>query len=160
MADTKPAELSRHGGYAFGPFIVDTVKRTVWREGRLVPITAKTLDVLVVLLQHRDRIVSKDELLNRVWANTAVQENNLVRQVSSLRRALGQRPDQHDYIVTIPGHGYRFVAGVQDLPRVPPELHTAGNVHWRVSPDPPMDRGDPRAGNEPLSDQPISGAST
>ena len=67
------------------------------------PITSKTFDVLVVLLEHRDHIVSKDELLNRVWPDTSVNENNLARQISSLRRALGQRPDQHDFVVTVPG---------------------------------------------------------
>ena len=80
--------------YAFGAFVADTVTRRLWREGRAVPITAKTFDVLVVLLEHRDRLVTKDELLDRVWPDTAVQENNLARQVSSLRRALGQRPDE------------------------------------------------------------------
>ena len=100
------------------------LKRRLWRDGQLVPITAKTFDVLVLLLEHRDAVVSKDELLNRVWPDTVVQENNLARQISSLRRALGQRPDQHDYVVTIPGHGYRFVADVQELAGVPPELQS------------------------------------
>ena len=87
----------------------------VARTGSLVPITSKTFDVLIVLLERRDHTVSKDELLNRVWPETSVNENNLARQVSSLRRALGQRPDQHDFLVTVPGQGYRFVAGVQHL---------------------------------------------
>jgi len=108
--------MTDNGRYAFGPFVIDPVKRTLSREDRSVPITAKTFDVLVVLLERHDRIVSKDELLNHVWPDTAVQENNLVRQISSLRRALGQRPDQHDYIVTIPGQGYRFVATVHQVP--------------------------------------------
>jgi Tol biopolymer transport system component/DNA-binding winged helix-turn-helix (wHTH) protein len=111
-----------NGRYTFGPFIVDPVKRTLCRQDRFVPITAKTFEVLVVLLQHRDRVVSKDELLSLVWPDTAVQENNLVRQISSLRRALGQRPDQHDYIVTIPGQGYRFVATVHGAPTAPDGL--------------------------------------
>src|SRR5919108_3957043 len=102
--------------YAFGLFVVDPVKRRLWREGRPVPITSKTFDLLVALLEHRDRVVSKDELLNWVWPTTAVNENNLARQISSLRRTLGQRPDQHDFVVTIPGHGYRFVATVKNLP--------------------------------------------
>ena len=106
-------------GYAFGPFVVDPVKRRLWREGLLVPISSKTFDVLVMLLEHRNHIVSKDELLNRVWPNTSVNENNLTRQISSVRRALGQRPDQHDYVVTIPGQGYRFVATVQELSAIP-----------------------------------------
>ena len=80
-----------------------------------MPIASKTFDVLVVLLEHRDHVVSKDELLNRVWPDTAVNENNLARQISSLRRVLGQRPDQHDFVVTVPGNGYRFVANVQNV---------------------------------------------
>jgi Tol biopolymer transport system component/DNA-binding winged helix-turn-helix (wHTH) protein len=119
--DTKQAAASEPGGYAFGPFVVDPVKRMLWRDGCLVPITSKTFDVLVVLLEQRDHIVSKDELLNRVWPDTAVNENNLARQVSSLRRALGQRPDQHDYVVTVTGQGYRFVASVDVLGNPPAE---------------------------------------
>ena len=123
LDDMRQQDASGHPGYAFGPFVVDPVKRTLWRDGRPVAITSKTFAVLVVLLEHRDHIVSKDELLTRVWPNTAVNENNLARQISSLRRALGQRPDQHDFVVTVPGHGYRFVASVQDLHDVPSELH-------------------------------------
>jgi Tol biopolymer transport system component/DNA-binding winged helix-turn-helix (wHTH) protein len=101
--------------YAFGPFVADMVTRRIWREGRAVPITAKTFEVLAVLLEHRDRLVTKDELLDRVWPNTAVQENNLARQVSSLRRALGQCPDDADYVLTVPGQGYRFVGHVVQI---------------------------------------------
>ena len=108
-----------HGGYAFGPFVVDTVKRRLWRDGRAVPLSSKTFDVLVVLLERREHLVSKEDLLNDVWPNIAVNENNLARQISSLRRALGQRPDQHDFLVTVPGQGYRFVAAVRELPSVP-----------------------------------------
>lgn len=120
MGDTKVEDSSGQGPYAFGPFVVDPLKRRLWRDGLLVPITSKTFDVLVVLLERRDHTVSKDELLTRVWPDTAVNENNLARQISSLRRALGQRPDEHDFVVTVPGYGYRFVAGVQEPPSVPP----------------------------------------
>jgi Tol biopolymer transport system component/DNA-binding winged helix-turn-helix (wHTH) protein len=121
--------------YAFGPFVVDLHKRLLWRDGHLLAITSKTFDVLAVLIERRDHNVGKDELMARVWPDTAVNENNLARQVSSLRRALGQRPDQHDVIVTIPGHGYRFVASVRELeeppaeapaPAAPPEDPAAG----------------------------------
>jgi Tol biopolymer transport system component/DNA-binding winged helix-turn-helix (wHTH) protein len=124
VGDVRPPESSGHGAYAFGAFVVDPLKRRLWRDRQLVPITAKTFDVLVLLLEHRDAVVSKDELLNRVWPDTVVQENNLARQISSLRRVLGQRPDEHDYVVTIPGHGYRFVAVVEALVGVPPELQS------------------------------------
>lgn len=122
MGDTRWDEASGQGAYAFDPFVVDLHKRQLWRDGQPVPITSKTFDVLAVLVERRDHNVSKDELMARVWPDTAVNENNLARQISSLRRALGQRPDQHDFIVTIPGHGYRFVASVRELgdpPAVP-----------------------------------------
>ena len=157
MGDTNLEQLAGQGGYAFGPFVVDPLKRRLWREGRPVPITSKTFDVLVVLLEHRGHVVSKDELLNRVWPNTSVNENNLARQISSLRRALGQRPDQHDYVVTITGQGYRFVASVHDVPDVPLELETASDVHTDLLPEPALDPDDLLADEHPVSDQTISG---
>jgi Tol biopolymer transport system component/DNA-binding winged helix-turn-helix (wHTH) protein len=136
VGDIKVEGSSGQGAYAFGPFVVDPLKRRLWRDGRLVPITSKTFDVLVVLLERRDHTVSKDELLTRVWPDTAVNENNLARQISSLRRALGQRPDDHDFVVTVPGYGYRFVAVVQDLPAVPPEPISVATPEY-VEPDSP-----------------------
>jgi len=143
---------------------VDSLKRQLWRERRLVPITSKTFDVLVVLLEHRDHIVSKDELLNRVWPDTAVNENNLARQVSSLRRALGERPDQHDFVVTIPGHGYRFVGTVQELLDVRAELPTDPysmpgtdrDIHWYETPEPARDLDDHHVTDELPSGPPIA----
>ena len=160
MNGSKPEQSSGHGGYAFGPFVVDLVKRTLWRADRRVPITSKTFDVLVVLLEQRDHIVSKEELLNRVWPDTAVNENNLARQISSLRRALGQRPDQHDFVVTVPGNGYRFVATVQDLPDVTQDVRAGHGLDWRVPPETPVDLADHYGGDDLLSDQPIPGGST
>jgi Tol biopolymer transport system component/DNA-binding winged helix-turn-helix (wHTH) protein len=159
MAATGPAESPRHGGYAFGPFVLDPVKRRLWREGRPVPITSKTFDVLVVLVEHRDHIVSKDELLNRVWPETTVNENNLARQISSLRRALGQRPDQHDFVVTSPGHGYRFVATVH-TPTETSGLSADRDVRWHSLPPRGTTVADSRVGDEPLPDQPASGVSS
>lgn len=143
-------------GYAFGSFVADTVTRRLWREGQLVPITAKTFDVLVVLLEHRDRLVTKDELLDRVWPDTAVQENNLTRQVSSLRRALGQRPDQVDYILTVPGHGYRFVASAQELRELPRELREANGAHAPLPRESESDLIDDVAANHGPPSQPLS----
>jgi Tol biopolymer transport system component/DNA-binding winged helix-turn-helix (wHTH) protein len=144
---------SRLRGYAFGPFVVDPVKRTLWRENRVVPITGKTFDLLLALVEHRDRIVRKDELMSLVWPDTAVDENNLPRQMSFLRRALGQRPDQHDCVVTIPGHGYRFVASVRELPGSSPESGSGGDASSQEPPAPAMQRRFP-AGGESLPDQP------
>jgi len=143
--------------YAFGPFIVDPIKRELWREGRIVPITGKTFDLLLALVEHRDRIVRKDELMNLVWPDTAVDENNLPRQMSFLRRALGQRPGQHDYVVTIPGHGYRFVASVRELTDMPPALPSGGDIPSQVPPEAAMELQELPADVESLPDQPSPG---
>ena len=143
-ASEVPGQLG-HRAFAFGPFVADMVTRRLWREGHPVPITAKTFDVLAVLLEHRDRLVTKDELLDRVWPDTAVQENNLARQVSSLRRALAQRPDEADYVLTIPGQGYRFVANAQEIPELPGGLRDANGTHHLVPPEPAADIDDVRA---------------
>ena len=105
--------------YAFGDFVVDVHRRLLLRDGKVVPLTSKPFDVLLILIQDRARIVEKDEFLQRVWANTIVQESNLVQRISVLRKAFGLRPDDHNVIVTIPGRGYQFVASVEELAELP-----------------------------------------
>ena len=61
-------------------------------------------------------MVTKDELLKQVWGDTSVEEGGLTRNVSMLRKALGEKPDDHQYIVTVPGRGYQFVAEVWPTP--------------------------------------------
>jgi len=95
---------------AFGPFVVDRLKRRLWRDERLVSITSKTFDVLVVLLQQRDHIVSKDELLSRVWPDTAVTDNSLSQCLFEIRRALDD--DSQTVIRTVARRGYVFDAAV------------------------------------------------
>jgi Tol biopolymer transport system component/DNA-binding winged helix-turn-helix (wHTH) protein len=109
-------------GYTFGDFLVDPVRRLIWRNNRVIALSGKTFDLLLILLRHRTRTIEKDELLTLIWPDAIVQENNLTRQMSNLRRALGQRPDQHDIIVTVPGRGYRFVAETAELERLPRHL--------------------------------------
>src|SRR5438552_1751908 len=96
--------------YVFASFSLDVHRRLLWRDGQRVPLTAKTFDVLLLLIANRHRVVTKDEFFSHVWVDTVVLEANLVRQISLLRRAFGQRADGHDFIITIPGRGYQFVA--------------------------------------------------
>ena len=119
---TKPPTRAR--GYAFGPFVVDRVKRVLRRDGQPVALTSKAFDVLVYLVEQRDRTVPKDEILEKVWGARIVEENNLFRQISRIRKALDERPDEHRYLVTIPNEGYGFVGQVtalDSLPDEPPE---------------------------------------
>ena len=101
--------------YRFGDYVVDAPKRLLWRDRILVPITSKAFEILLLLIQRRGRVVEKQELMEAVWPKTAVEENTLTRHISTLRKVLDERPDQHTYILTVPGHGYQFVAEVVEL---------------------------------------------
>jgi len=100
--------------YEFGPFSVDAGRRLLLRNGDPVPLAPKVLETLLVLIQNRDRVLSKDELLRQVWGDTSVEEGGLTRNVSILRKSLGEKPEDHQYIVTVPARGYRFVADVRE----------------------------------------------
>src|SRR5262245_32255781 len=101
--------------YEFGPFRVDPSERTLRRDGTLVPLTPKVFDILLVLVQNGGRVLTKNEMMNLVWPDTAVEESNLGRNVSTLRKALGDGPDEPGYIETIPWRGYRFIAKVHQI---------------------------------------------
>jgi len=101
--------------YEFGCFRLDAVKRLLLREGEAVPLTSKSFETLLMLVERRGEILDKDELLSRVWPDTVVEEKNLTVNISTLRKVLGESPQEHRYIVTVPGRGYRFVAEVQEI---------------------------------------------
>jgi len=122
--------------FEFGCFRVDPVRRLLICEGNTVPLAPKAFDILLVLLQNRDRLISKSELMREVWAGTAVEEENLTQSVYLLRKALGERPNEHRYIVTIPGSGYRFVAAVRRVKRVRPHSEP-GYSGGSIQPDTP-----------------------
>src|SRR5215510_13478703 len=99
--------------YEFGPFRVDARERTLRCNGELVPLTPKVFDILLVLVQNSGRVLTKNEMMNFVWPDTAVEESNLARNVSTLRKALGDGSDESGYIETTPWRGYRFTANVR-----------------------------------------------
>lgn len=95
--------------YRFGPFRLVPSQRLLERNGDAIPLTAKAMDLLVALVLHRSRALTKDEILATVWPGVAVEEGNLAQQVHLLRRALA---DAGEAVATVPRHGYRFVAPV------------------------------------------------
>ena len=105
--------------YEFGPFRVDPLKRRLMRDGEPVRLTPKALELLLVLVEASGRTVEKDELLEKVWAGTIVEENNLNQNITALRKSLGDSRQDSQYIATIPGIGYRFVADVRKVEDVP-----------------------------------------
>lgn len=100
--------------YEFGPFCVDALKRRLLRDGKIVPLTPKAFDTLLVLIENSGQVVEKDDLMEKVWPGIAVEENNLTQNVSALRKALGERRDEPQYILTVSGLGYRFIASVNE----------------------------------------------
>jgi len=99
--------------YHFDHFAVNERNRELFCDGQLVTLTPKAFDILIVFLKNPDRLLEKDELIEKVWDSKFVEEGNLARNVSTLRKALGGDAHDHRYIVTVPGRGYRFVAEVQ-----------------------------------------------
>lgn len=101
--------------YEFGPYRLDTGRRLLLRDGATVPLTSKAFELLRTLVENSGRVLEKDELMKRLWPDTAVEENNLSVNMSGLRKALGEVAGEHRYIATIPGRGYQFVAAVRRL---------------------------------------------
>jgi DNA-binding winged helix-turn-helix (wHTH) protein/TolB-like protein/Flp pilus assembly protein TadD len=102
--------------YEFGDFRLDTAKRLLRRlDGTTVPLTPRVFETLLYMVEHHDTVLDKERLMEAVWPDSIVEENNLSQNISTLRRIFGETPGTHSYIVTVPGHGYRFVAEVSDL---------------------------------------------
>ncbi|MBI3949627.1 MAG: transcriptional regulator [Acidobacteria bacterium] len=100
--------------YEFGPFRIDARTRFPIRDGKPVPVTPKACELLLALIQNSGRVLGKEELMQTLWPDTIVEENNLTVTLSALRKALGESAGQK-YIETIPKRGYRFVATVKEL---------------------------------------------
>ena len=96
----------------FGKFSLNPAEHQLFRDGQPVPLTPRMFDLLRVLVENAGHLVEKDRLLKEVWADTFVEESNLNRGISVLRKALGETRDER-YIETVPKRGYRFVAAVR-----------------------------------------------
>jgi DNA-binding winged helix-turn-helix (wHTH) protein/Flp pilus assembly protein TadD len=105
---TRPENLQ----WEFGCFRLDGSQHLLFREGELVPLSRKAVDILVVLLENHGHLVEKDSLMRRVWPDSFVEESNLAVHISQLRKTLGD-DNAVCRIETIPRRGYRFVGEVR-----------------------------------------------
>ena len=96
--------------FTFGPFLLDGSRRVVERAGEPVELSSRGFDILRLLIEARDRVLTRPEILHAVWPGRVIEEHNLYVQMSKLRQALG--PDADALIATIPGRGYQFIAPV------------------------------------------------
>jgi DNA-binding winged helix-turn-helix (wHTH) protein/TolB-like protein/Tfp pilus assembly protein PilF len=102
--------------YVFEGFTLDAQRRVLSRaDGEPILLAPKALDTLLYFVEHRGELVDKRTLLDAIWPNVVVEENNLSQCISTLRRVLGERPTEHRFIVTEPGRGFRFVSPVSVL---------------------------------------------
>src|SRR5215813_9816210 len=96
--------------YEFGPFRLDPSERQLLRAGQVMPLTPKVFDTLLLFVENNNLLLTKDEMIGRIWPDSFVEESNLAQNVSMLRRALGEQPNGKPYIETVPKRGYRFIA--------------------------------------------------
>ncbi len=102
--------------YAFGPFRLDVWERVLINEsGVAVPLTPKAFSILLVLVENSRHVLTKEELMQKVWPDSFVEENNLTQNISRLRRVLTEEGGKGEkFIETIPRRGYRFIAAVSE----------------------------------------------
>ena len=112
---SKPVKHLGSSLYEFGVFRVDTQGCLLKRNGEIVPLKPKVFDTLLVLIERHGAVVSKDDLMDLLWPDTFVEENNLTSNISILRKILGEGSDGRTYIETIPKRGYTFVADVNEV---------------------------------------------
>jgi TolB-like protein/DNA-binding winged helix-turn-helix (wHTH) protein/Flp pilus assembly protein TadD len=111
---------------SFKAFRLDTANHILWRDGERVPIAPKGFDVLAYLVTHAGRVVTQDEILEALWPETYVNPEVLRKYILEIRKALGDRPNNPEFIETVPKRGYRFIAAVTDESTAePPDVLTS-----------------------------------
>lgn len=129
---SRPEEVN----WEFGSFRLDAAQRLLFRDGELVPLSRKAIEILVLLVEHSGQLVEKEELMRRVWPDAFVEESNVAVHISQLRKILGEEDSLR--IDTIPRRGYRFVGTVhRPGMRALPDTDSV-EIERSASPAPPM----------------------
>src|ERR1044071_2051100 len=100
--------------YEFDSFLLNETERLLLFHGQAIPLTPKAFELLIVFVNNAEIVLTKEELMERVWPDAFVEEANLAVTISMLRKALGETPDGGQYIETLPRRGYRFAAQVKE----------------------------------------------
>jgi DNA-binding winged helix-turn-helix (wHTH) protein len=103
---------SHKPSYEFGPFRLDGGEYVLLRDGHVIPLSPKLFETLLVLVENSGHVVDKDELYKRVWQDVVVEETNLTKNISILRKILSEGDAKRSFIETVPKRGYRFVVPV------------------------------------------------
>jgi len=123
--------------YEFGEFRLNVTEHFLARlsGGERVPLSEKAFETLCVLVRNAGHLVNKNELLNQVWVDSFVEENNLNKCIHAVRRALGEKPGEQQFIETVPKHGYRFIAEVRhlELEETPDIIHQENGFQSKIN---------------------------
>ena len=125
--------------YEFSAFRIDAQEKLLLRAGERIPLTPKAFDTLLILVERHGHIVEKNELMQMVWPDATVEENNLNQNISTIRKALGENSSTQQFIETLPRRGYRFIAEVKEVvpPGPEPLLTSVSPVKQNVAAPPP-----------------------
>src|SRR5215204_1190669 len=144
--------------YEFEEFRLDAAKRLLLRgDEEIIPLTPKIFDTLLYLVLNNGKVIEKDVLMHEIWTDTIVEENNLNKNISVLRRVLNEKPGEHRFIVTVPGKGYKFVAEVRaiadlefGIPDLKPDEDFTGNESGNVENQSVRDDAPKTKNNQPI----------
>ena len=126
----RPANAVESMVYEFDNFRIDGSKRHLLdSSGNAIALAPKAFDTLLYLVTNSEKVVEKDELMSAIWPDTVVEENSLNKNISVLRRVLGDDRSNHRFIVTIPGKGYKFVCDVSKVEIENSKVIENGNAH-------------------------------
>lgn len=126
--------------YKFSHFRLELEDRLLYSKGEVVHLTPKVFSILLLLVQNHGHVLKKEELMNAVWPEAFVEDGNLARNISTLRKALGETPGEKSYIETIPCRGYRFVAEVQAINSNVNDLEQKMLTHYQPGVDTEVNR--------------------
>jgi len=116
--------------YEFENYRLLPSERLLYRAGENIALKSKVFETLLTLVRHPGKLLTKDELMTRIWGSNFVEEANLTQNIFTLRKTFGENPKDHRFIVTVPGRGYRFVAPVETIfDTKSAEDQTSGAIH-------------------------------
>jgi DNA-binding winged helix-turn-helix (wHTH) protein len=127
--------------FSFANFELDSIKRRLLKNGQPVTLNPKAFDLLTVPVKICGQFLSKEELHEMVWANQFVEENNLTVHISALRKIFGEKKGEPQFIVTVPGKGYKFIAQLKSSP--PNEIMVKNRSFSRIIIDEPIEENSP-----------------
>jgi DNA-binding winged helix-turn-helix (wHTH) protein/TolB-like protein len=114
--------------YDFGLYRIDLTQRILLLRDKHVPLQPKTFETLLALVEHPGEIVEKDELMRRIWPDVVVEEVNLAKNISALRKLFHETDPELEIIQTIPKRGYRFAADLREVSEASAEHHTPDSL--------------------------------